>query len=302
MPGTDISHHVWRAKYRHRDGGREERSIAETWRRMATALAAVDPEDARASWAERFLGILEDFRFLPGGRIQAGVGTERNVTLFMGLIEDSIPGIFTALQEAAVTMQQGGGIGCDFSTLRPQGVRAKGVGNIASGPVSFMQVWDAMCGTILSTGARRGAMMATLRCDHPDVETFIVAKQRAGQLRHFNLSVLVTDAFMAAVQSDGAWPLVFPAAKVEASGPTLMRAWSGSAEPVPCRIMRTVPARDLWDLIVKATYDTSEPGSCSSTVSTGSTISGIVSRSARPTPAARFRCRPTGPGISARST
>jgi ribonucleoside-diphosphate reductase alpha chain len=264
MPGTDISHHVWSAKYRHRDGGRGERTIAETWRRMATALAAVEPEDARAFWAGRFLGILKDFRFLPGGRIQAGVGTERNVTLFncfvMGPIEDSIPGIFAALQEAAVTMQQGGGIGCDFSTLRPQGVQARGVGNIASGPVSFMQVWDAMCGTILSTGARRGAMMATLRCDHPDIEAFVAAKQRAGQLRHFNLSVLVSDAFMAAVRAGGAWPLVFPAAKVEASGPTLMRAWSGSAEPVPCRIMRTVPARDLWDRIVKATFDTSEPG------------------------------------------
>jgi ribonucleoside-diphosphate reductase alpha chain len=264
MPGTDISHHVWSAKYRYRDGGREERSIAETWRRMAIALAAVEPEDARGFWAERFLGILEDFRFLPGGRIQAGVGTERNVTLFncfvMGPIEDSIPGIFAALQEAAVTMQQGGGIGCDFSTLRPQGVQARGVGNIASGPVSFMQVWDAMCGTILSTGARRGAMMATLRCDHPDIEAFVAAKQRAGQLRHFNLSVLVSDAFMAAVRAGGAWPLVFPAAKVEASGPTLMRAWSSSAEPVPCRIMRTVPARDLWDRIVKSTFGTSEPG------------------------------------------
>lgn len=264
MPGADISHYVWGAKYRHRDGECEERTIAETWRRVATALAAVEGENARACWAERFYGILEDFKFLPGGRIQAGVGTERNVTLFncfvMGPIEDSIPGIFTGLQEAAITMQQGGGIGCDFSTLRPQGVRAKGVGNIASGPVSFMQVWDAMCGTILSTGARRGAMMATLRCDHPDIDGFIAAKQQAGQLRHFNLSVLVSDAFMTAVRSDGAWPLVFPAAKVEGSGPTLMRAWSGSAEPVPCRIMRTVPARDLWDRIVKATYDTSEPG------------------------------------------
>jgi ribonucleoside-diphosphate reductase alpha chain len=264
MLGADISRHVWRAKYRHRDGDHEERTIAETWRRVATALAAVEPEDARAFRAEQFLRILEDFRFLPGGRIQAGVGTERNVTLFncfvMGPIEDSIPGIFAALQEAAVTMQQGGGIGCDFSTLRPQGVQARGVGNIASGPVSFMQVWDAMCGTILSTGARRGAMMATLRCDHPDIEAFIAAKQRAGQLRHFNLSVLITDAFMAAVRSDGAWPLVFPAAKVEASGPTLMRAWSGSAAPIPCGIMRTVPARDLWDRIVKATYEYSEPG------------------------------------------
>jgi ribonucleoside-diphosphate reductase alpha chain len=264
MPGKDISQHVWSAKYRRRDGDREESTVGDTWRRMATALAAVEAEDRRALWDERFFGILQDFKFLPGGRIQAGVGTERNVTLFncfvMGPIEDSIPGIFTALQEAAVTMQQGGGIGCDFSTLRPQGVQARGVGNIASGPVSFMQVWDAMCATILSTGARRGAMMATLRCDHPDVEAFIAAKQGAGQLRHFNLSLLISDAFMAAVRFDSAWPLVFPAADLEAGGAMLTRAWSGSAEPVPCRVMRTVPARELWDRIVKATYDYSEPG------------------------------------------
>ena len=123
-----------------------------------------------------------------------------------------------------------------------------------------MQVWDAMCGTIFSTGARRGAMMATLRCDHPDIETFIAAKQRAGQLRHFNLSVLVTDAFMAAVRADSNWPLVFPTANASASGRTLMRAWSGSAEQVPCAIMRTMSARELWDRIVKATYEYSEPG------------------------------------------
>ena len=264
MQNADISHHVWSAKYRQRAGDREEGTVAETWQRMAIALAAVEPADRRGFWADRFFRILEDFKFLPGGRIQAGVGTKHNVTLFncfvMGPIEDSIPGIFTSLQEAAVTMQQGGGIGCDFSNLRPQGVRARGVGSVASGPVSFMQVWDAMCGTILSTGARRGAMMATLRCDHPDIETFIAAKQRAGQLRHFNLSVLVTDAFMAAVRADSNWPLVFPTANAAASGPTLMRVWSGNAEQVPCAIMRTVSARELWDRIVKATYEYSEPG------------------------------------------
>jgi len=178
----------------------------------------------------------------------------------MGRIDDSIPGIFRALQEGAVTMQQGGGIGIDFSTLRPRGTQAKGPGSIASGPVSFMQVWDAMCGTILSTGARRGAMMATLRCDHPDIEEFVAAKQQAGRLRRFNLSVQVTDAFMAAVRSDADWPLVFPAATFEADGETVSREWPGSAGPVSCRVVRHVRARQLWELILHGTYDYAEPG------------------------------------------
>ncbi len=130
-------------------------------------------------------------------------------------------------------MQQGGGIGYDFSTLRPRGAEAKTVGTIASGPVSFMHVWDAMCGTILSTGARRGAMMATLRCDHPDIDEFILAKQQAGALRRFNLSVQVTDAFMEAVRSDCEWPLLFPAATFAGSGETIVRDWPGFNEPVP---------------------------------------------------------------------
>ncbi|HML13519.1 MAG TPA: adenosylcobalamin-dependent ribonucleoside-diphosphate reductase [Xanthobacteraceae bacterium] len=257
---ADISRHVWRAKYR---CGNRERSIADTWRRVARALAAVESNDAE-DWERRFYAILENFRFLPGGRIQAGAGTGRSVTLFncfvMGSIEDSVPGIFRALEEAAVTMQQGGGIGCDFSTLRPRGTRAKAVGSVASGPVSFMRVWDAMCATILSTGARRGAMMATLRCDHPDVEEFVVAKQQPGELRHFNLSVLVTDAFMDAVRADADWPLLFPAKALDADGETVSCAWSGAAQPVPCRVLRRVRARELWDRILRATYDYAEPG------------------------------------------
>jgi ribonucleoside-diphosphate reductase alpha chain len=212
----------------------------------------------------RFLDILQDFKFLPGGRIQAGAGTARNVTLFncfvMGPIEDSIPGIFKGLQEGAVTMQQGGGIGLDFSTLRPRGTLAKGAGTVASGPVSFMHIWEAMCGTILSTGARRGAMMATLRCDHPDIEEFITAKQQSGQLRRFNLSIQVTDAFMAAVRSDAEWPLVYPAAVFDGDGETVLREWPGEARAVPCRVIRRIRARQLWDRILQATYEYSEPG------------------------------------------
>ncbi len=229
-PATDISRHVWETKYRYVGRDAHERTIADTWRRIAHGLAAVEAENAPA-WEERFLAILQDFKFLPGGRIHAGTGTARNVTLFncfvMGTIEDSIPGIFRALEEGALTMQQGGGIGVDFSTLRPRGTPAKGAGTIASGAVSFMHIWDAMCGTILSTGARRGAMMATLRCDHPDIEEFVTAKQQSGELRRFNLSVQVSDAFIAAVRSDDEWPLVFPAAAFDGGGETIMRDWSG---------------------------------------------------------------------------
>ena len=260
---TDVSRHVWETKYRYRGRDAHERDIADSWRRIARALAVIEARDVPA-WEERFFAVLQNFKFLPGGRIQAGAGTARNVTLFncfvMGTIEDSIAGIFRALEESAVTMQQGGGIGLDFSTLRPRGARARGAGAIASGPVSFMQVWDAMCGALLSTGARRGAMMATLRCDHPDIEEFVRAKQQPGQLRRFNLSVLVTDAFIKAVRSDAEWPLVFPAATFEAKGETILRQWPGQTGDVPCRILRRVRARELWDLILGGTYEYAERG------------------------------------------
>ena len=256
----EISHYIWRAKYRLPDS---DFALEDTWRRVARTLASVEAHNRR-HWEERFVSVLRDFRFLPGGRIQAGAGTSRNVTLFncfvMGSVEDSIPGIFRALREAAITMQQGGGIGVDFSTLRPRGTQAKAGGTIASGPVSFMEVWDAMCGTILSTGARRGAMMATLRCDHPDIEEFVAAKQTPGRLRRFNLSVLVTDAFMAAVKADEDWPLVFPAETVSGHGETVLREWPGAPKPVACCILRSIRARKLWQLILRGCYDYAEPG------------------------------------------
>ena len=209
-----VSRLVWDSRYRYRDAGMvHDTDLEATWRRVARAVAAAgtQPQDSQA---EAFYRLLQDFRFLPGGRILAGAGSGRRVTLFncfvMGRIEDSMEGIFSALREGALTMQQGGGVGYDFSTLRPAGSRAWSVGGIASGPVSFMRIWDSMCATLLSTGTRRGAMMATLRCDHPDILTFIDAKQDARELRHFNLSVLVTDAFMRAVRDDSDWELVFP--------------------------------------------------------------------------------------------
>ena len=200
---ASISQQIWDMKYRLKTGSGEvvDKTIADTWRRVARALAA--PEVDSTHWEARFTEALEDFKFLPAGRIIAGAGAERKVTLFncfvMGTIPDDMGSIFDGLKEAALTMQQGGGIGYDFSTLRPKGAPVHGVGADASGPLSFMDVWDAMCRTIMSAGSRRGAMMATMRCDHPDIEDFIAAKREPGRLRMFNLSVLVTDAFIQAV-------------------------------------------------------------------------------------------------------
>jgi ribonucleoside-diphosphate reductase alpha chain len=235
----DISRHIWETRYR----APGEAGIRASWQRVAQAIAQAEGGEC-AQWADRFYALLDDFRFLPAGRILAGAGTGHRVTLFncfvMGEIADDLEHIFEALKEGALTMQHGGGVGYDFSTLRPAGMVAEATGSIASGPVSFMHIWDAMCATMLSTGARRGAMMATLRCDHPDIETFVDAKRDPAVLRHFNLSVLVSDAFLAAVADDGDWPLVFPA---------------GERTPV-----RTVRARELWQRILRAAYDTAEPG------------------------------------------
>ncbi len=236
-----IAEQIWDMKYRLKDaeGTALDGSVEDTWRRIARALAEV--EDDAATWEDRFYHALEDFKFLPAGRIVAGAGTGRSVTLFncfvMGTIPDSMGGIFDMLREAALTMQQGGGIGYDFSTIRPRGAVVHGVAADASGPLSFMDVWDAMCRTIMSAGSRRGAMMATMRCDHPDIEDFITAKQDAARLRMFNLSVLITDPFMAAVKADGPWELVFNG-----------------------RVYRTLQARDLWNKIMRGTYDYAEPG------------------------------------------
>lgn len=209
-----IARHVWHCRYRWVDeGSTGEHAIGETWLRVARALALPEGEN-KEYWEQQFLAVLRSLRFLPGGRILKGAGTAQKVTLMncfvMGRVDDSMGGIFEALREGAITMQRGGGVGIDFSTLRPCGMVARTTGTIASGPVSFMHIWDAMCATVLSTGARRGAMMATLRCDHPDIEEFVTAKREARTLRHFNLSVLVTDAFLNAVDQGLAWPPTCP--------------------------------------------------------------------------------------------
>ncbi|MEL7177168.1 MAG: adenosylcobalamin-dependent ribonucleoside-diphosphate reductase [Pseudomonadota bacterium] len=236
-----IAEQIWDMKYRFKeaDGSPIDQSVEDTWRRIARSLASVEADPKL--WEDTFYHALEDFRYLPAGRITAGAGTERSVTLFncfvMGTIPDSMGGIFDMLKEAALTMQQGGGIGYNFSTIRPKGAGVKGVAADASGPLSFMDVWDAMCRTIMSAGSRRGAMMATMRCDHPDIEDFITAKSDAARLRMFNVSVLVTDAFMDAVKADASWDLQFDRT-----------------------VYQTVQARDLWNKIMRSTYDYAEPG------------------------------------------
>ena len=262
-PELGLSEFIWQTRYRDVDAHPAEVEIGVTWKRVANAVAAIEREPA--FWAERFLGTLQQFRFLPGGRNLAGAGTVHRVTLcncfVMGLIDDSIEGIFESLKEGALTMQEGGGIGYDFSTLRPRGARARTTGMVASGPVSFMRVWDAMCATVLSTGARRGAMMATLRCDHPDIEEFIDAKRQAGCLQHFNISVLITDAFLDAVRNDATWALMFPMQELdEQGGAQVERPWSGKPTPVPCAIQRTLRARDLWQRLCDSAYHCAEPG------------------------------------------
>ncbi|NCV66699.1 MAG: adenosylcobalamin-dependent ribonucleoside-diphosphate reductase [Rhodobacteraceae bacterium] len=236
-----IAEQIWDMKYRFKeaDGTPLDGTVEDTWRRIARALAMVEKDADH--WENEFYGALEDFKFLPAGRITAGAGTARKVTLFncfvMGTIPDSMGGIFDMLKEAALTMQQGGGIGYDFSTIRPKGALVTGVAADASGPLSFMDVWDSMCRTIMSAGSRRGAMMATMRCDHPDIEDFITAKSDAARLRMFNVSVLVTDPFMEAVKANGSWDLVFDG-----------------------KVYQTVKARDLWNKIMRSTYDYAEPG------------------------------------------
>ena len=236
-----ISQQIWDMKYRLKDqnGAFLEHTVEDTWRRIAVALSKAEANPKK--WESIFYDSLTDFKFLPAGRIIAGSGTARNVTLFncfvMGVIPDSMSGIFDMLKEAALTMQQGGGIGYDFSTIRPKGSIVKGIAADASGPVSFMDVWDSMCRTIMSAGSRRGAMMATMRCDHPDIEEFIAAKSDSKKLRMFNLSILVSDAFMEALKKGEDWRLTFND-----------------------KIYKVIKAADLWDKIMRATYNYAEPG------------------------------------------
>lgn len=270
-----ISEQIWNEKYRlvtHKEDIPDDDTVEATWMRIAQACAeapvALNSEAAKerfqvAGYRDEFQKdrlnlfneILSNFGFLPAGRVTAGAGSGRNVTLFncyvMNTVADSLESIFQNLKEAALTMQQGGGIGYDFSTLRPKDAPVKHLDADASGPLTFMDVWDSMCRTIMSAGSRRGAMMATMICTHPDIEKFIVAKHDATRLRMFNVSVMATDAFMEAVKNDKDWALVHKAPPADTSlGMDKDGNW----------IYRYVSARDLWNLIMENTYNHAEPG------------------------------------------
>jgi len=240
-----------------------EQTVHEVRRRIAHALAAVEPEDKRSAWEARFLDALER-GFVPAGRINSAAGTKLAATLincFVQPVGDSItevvdgrPGIYTALAEAAETMRRGGGVGYDFSSIRPVGALVRGTQSRASGPVSYMRVFDRSCETVESAGARRGAQMGVLRCDHPDIEAFIHAKDQ-GDLSNFNISVGVTDVFMQAVESDGEVELAHkaePGAEIRAGG--------GYQREDGSWVYRKLRARELWDQIMRSTYDHAEPG------------------------------------------
>jgi len=239
---NDISSQIWNMKYRYhaKDGSPLDKTVEDTWRRVARGLSSFERE--RDHWEEEFLDCLKDFKFLPGGRITANAGTGRKqVTMFncyvLNKIEDSLEGIFKTIHNAAMTQKQGGGIGMNFSTIRPKGAYIKGVQANASGPVSYMRVFDATCKTIMSAGQRRGAQMGVLSCSHPDIEEFIDAKRDGISLKMFNLSVAITNDFVEAVKEDKNWDLTFKN-----------------------KIYKTVRARDLWDKIMRSTYDYAEPG------------------------------------------
>jgi ribonucleoside-diphosphate reductase alpha chain len=265
LPAQPISEEVLIEKY----AKGEERSVAAVHARVARALAQAELPEQRKQWEERFAAAL-DAGFVPAGRIQSAAGTDLSATLincFVQPVGDSIaqddeghPGIYTALTEAAETMRRGGGVGYDFSRIRPRGAWVGSTQSSASGPVSYMRVFDRSCETVESAGARRGAQMGVLRCDHPDIEEFIHAKD-GGDLKNFNISVGVTDAFMDAVQADGDFELVHraePGTAQKAAGAYQKEAAGQGAHG--SWVYRKLRARDLWEQIMRSTYDHAEPG------------------------------------------
>ena len=263
LPAQAISHEVLLEKYAKGD----EQTADDVNRRVAHALAEAEPPAQRAHWEARFLHALRQ-GFLPAGRIQSAAGMNMSATLIncfvqpvgdsIAQVEDGFPGIYTALTQAAETMRRGGGVGYDFSRIRPRGAWVGGTQSNASGPVSYMHVFDRSCETVESAGSRRGAQMAVLRCDHPDIEEFIHAKD-TGDLKNFNISVGVTDAFLQAVQNDGLFELLHraePGSAQKTAGAYAMAQPDGSK----LWVYRKPRARDLWEQIMRSTYDHAEPG------------------------------------------
>ena len=270
---------IWDKKYRlkTKDGDPLDQDINATYERVASALAEVETSKAgQKKWYERFVWVLKHGA-IPAGRIISNAGAQQhkpatstiNCTV-SGSIPDTMDGILHSVHEAGLTLKAGCGIGYEFSTLRPKGAFVSGAGAYTSGPLSFMDVFDAMCFTVSSAGGRRGAQMGTFDISHPDVMDFMQAKRENGRLRQFNLSCLITDDFMKAVEADEDWDLVFPATQSEfdsGEDQIVWRHWTGSenyitneAGEVACRVYRTLPASKMWNVIMSSTYDYAEPG------------------------------------------
>ncbi|MEO7207111.1 MAG: adenosylcobalamin-dependent ribonucleoside-diphosphate reductase [Steroidobacteraceae bacterium] len=284
IPYQEASFDIWDKKYRltSKDGAPIDKSMDDTYKRVARALADVESEPGREQWYESFLWALRHGA-IPAGRVTSNAGALEhkpatstiNCTV-SGTIRDSMDDILQKVHEAGLTLKAGCGIGYEFSTLRPRGAYVSGAGAYTSGPLSFMDIYDKMCFTVSSAGGRRGAQMGTFDIGHPDVLEFIRAKRENGRLRQFNLSLLVTDEFMKAVKNDGEWTLAFPLGRqeFETEQPDISdttkyvwREWpytqgyvSNEEGLVACKIYKTLPARRVWDVIMTSTYDFAEPG------------------------------------------
>jgi len=273
------SEDIWDKKYRLKDkhGEAVDDSIQATYDRVALALSAVESEDKREFWHNRFVWALANGA-IPAGRIMSNAGAEAhkpatstiNCTV-SGTVPDSMDGILSMVHEAGLTLKAGCGIGYEFSTLRPKGAYVSGAGAYTSGPLSFMDIYDKMCFTVSSAGGRRGAQMGTFDISHPDIMEFVRAKREDGRLRQFNLSCLITRDFMEAVKNDADWDLVFPASKMEMDDGDTRIVFNHVANPpksaakddrglVACRVYKTLKAQRLWDVIMASTYDYAEPG------------------------------------------
>ncbi|WP_037082309.1 adenosylcobalamin-dependent ribonucleoside-diphosphate reductase [Pseudoxanthomonas sp. J35] len=283
IPLQPASHDIWDKKYRlkTKQGVPLDADIDGTYQRVARALAdAEQTEEKKAYWYERFLWALRHGA-IPAGRITSNAGAQEhkpatstiNCTV-SGTITDSMDGILEKVHEAGLTLKAGCGIGYEFSTLRPRGAFVAGAGAYTSGPMSFMDIYDKMCFTVSSAGGRRGAQMGTFDVSHPDVKDFIRAKREDGRLRQFNLSLLITDGFMQAVENDEDWPLVFPLSRKEEgdidladASKVVWRDWPTQENYivrddglVACKVYGHIRARHLWDMIMVSTYDYAEPG------------------------------------------
>jgi ribonucleoside-diphosphate reductase alpha chain len=275
---------IWDKKYRltAKDGTPIDKTMDDTYKRVARALAEVEREEIREQWYERFLWALRKGA-VAAGRVTSNAGALNhkpatstiNCTV-SGTIRDSMDDILSRVHEAGLTLKAGCGIGYEFSTLRPRGAYVTGAGSYTSGPLSFMDIYDKMCFTVSSAGGRRGAQMGTFDIGHPDAMEFIRVKREAGRLRQFNLSLLITDEFMRAVKADAEWKLAFPLGRkeYETEQPDLndasryvWREWPANDDyivneqgQVACKVYKTLPARRMWDVIMSSTYDFAEPG------------------------------------------